>query len=136
MPASVLVDSGFLVALLNRRDGRHDWAVAQAERHRLPWRTCEGVLTEAFYLLGSDGTAGLIALVRRDQVLVSFTLNDNQEPVFRLMQKYSNVPMSFADACLVRMSETHADPIILTTDADFQIYRRHSRQVVPCVLPG
>ena len=51
----------------------------------------------------------------------------------RLIEKYSNVSMGFADACLVRMTETLADPIILTTDQDFLAYRRHSRQVVPCV---
>ena len=51
------------------------------------------------------------------------------------MQKYANVPMSLADACLVRMSETLADPVLVTTDADFNIYRRHSRQVVPCMTP-
>ncbi len=44
--------------------------------------------------------------------------------------------MSLADACLVRMSETLPDPVVLTTDADFKIYRRHSRQVVPCLMPG
>ena len=43
--------------------------------------------------------------------------------------------MGLADACLVRMTETLADPIILTTDQDFRVYRRHSRQVVPCVTP-
>ena len=43
--------------------------------------------------------------------------------------------MSLADACLVRMTETLANPIVLTTDEDFRFYRRHSRQVVPCVMP-
>jgi hypothetical protein len=52
------------------------------------------------------------------------------------MEKYADVPMSFADACLVRMTETLADPMLLTTDADFRIYRRHSRQTVPCVTPA
>lgn len=51
------------------------------------------------------------------------------------MQKYANVPMSFADACLVRMTEIVPDPLLLTTDADFRVYRRHGRQVVPCVMP-
>jgi uncharacterized protein len=51
------------------------------------------------------------------------------------MEKYSAVPMSLADACLVRMTEVLADPMILTTDHDFRIYRRHSRQVVPCAMP-
>jgi predicted nucleic acid-binding protein len=52
-----------------------------------------------------------------------------------VIEKYSDVPMSLADACLVRMTETLADPIILTTDKDFRLYRRHSRQVVSCVTP-
>ncbi len=52
------------------------------------------------------------------------------------MEKYADVPMSLADACLVRMTETLPDPVLLTTDADFTIYRRHSRHAVPCVLPS
>jgi predicted nucleic acid-binding protein len=66
---------------------------------------------------------------------VAFKLAGNAEPVVKLLEKYSAVPMSLADACLVRMTETLADPIILTTDEDFRVYRRHSRQVVPCVTP-
>jgi uncharacterized protein len=66
---------------------------------------------------------------------VAFKLADNVEPVLKLMQKYSDVPLSLADACLVRMTETLADPLVLTTDADFRIYRRHSRHVVPCMTP-
>jgi len=46
------------------------------------------------------------------------------------------VPMSLADASLVRMTETLSNPLLLTTDSDFRIYRRHSRQVIPCVMPS
>ena len=53
----------------------------------------------------------------------------------RLIQKYSDVPMSLADACLVHMTEKLAAPLVLTTDADFRIYRRHGRQIIPCLLP-
>ena len=74
-------------------------------------------------------------LLRRGSLLVAFELAKNLEPVLKLLQKYSDVPMSLADACLVRMTETFADPIVLTTDADFRVYRRHSRHVVPCVTP-
>jgi hypothetical protein len=58
------------------------------------------------------------------------------EPVLKLLQKYADVPMSLADACLVRMTETLPDPVILTTDSDVHLYRRHSRQMVPCVMPS
>jgi hypothetical protein len=60
-------------------------------------------------------------------LLVAFKLPDSMEPDLKLVEKYSDVPMSLADACLVRMTETLADPVILTTDQDFRAYRRHSR---------
>jgi predicted nucleic acid-binding protein len=93
------------------------------------------VLTEVFYLLGPNDAPPLIALLRRAEAKVSFDLSEHVEAVLTMMEKYFDVPMSLADACLVRMTETHADPIVLTTDSDFRIYRRHSRQIVPCVIP-
>lgn len=136
MARNVLVDAGFLVALLSRRDSHHQWAVTQAPGHALPWRTCEAVLSEAFHLLGARGVPGLGALLRRRALIVAFDLDNDVESVLKLLQKYADVPMSLADACLVRMSETLAEPIILTTDSDFRIYRRHSRQTVPCLMPS
>ena len=136
MAASVIVDAGLLVALLSRRDTHHQWAVVQARQYAPPWRTCDAVLSEAFHLLRAGGLPALSALVRRGAVVTGFDLASEIEPVLRLMQKYASVPMSLADACLVRLSETLPDPVILTTDADFHIYRRHSRQIVPCVMPA
>ena len=135
MARSVLADAGFVVALLSIRDTHHEWAVIQASEFPPPWSTCEAVLSEAFHLLGVRGAANLGALLRRRAILVTFELAENVEPVVRLIEKYANVPMGLADACLVRMTETLADPIVLTTDEDFRVYRRHSRQVVPCVTP-
>jgi len=135
MARNVLADAGFVVALLSSRDNHHEWAVAQASEFPPPWSTCEAVMSEAFHLLGGRGAANLGALLRRRALLVNFELAENVEPVVRLVEKYADVPMSLADACLVRMTETFADPIVLTTDEDFRVYRRHSRQVVPCVAP-
>ena len=136
MAANALVDAGFLVALLSRRDSHHLWAVAQAERFAPPWKTCEAALSEAFHLLGSAGTASLSGVLRRGTVVVAFDLGDNMEAVLRFMQKYADVPASLADACLVRMTEVVDDPLLMTTDADFRVYRRHSRQAIPCVIPS
>jgi uncharacterized protein len=135
MARDVLVDAGFVVALLSSGDNHHEWAVTQASEFPPPWSTCEAVLSESFHLLGGRGAPNLGALLRRRALLVAFELADSVEPVVRLIEKYSDVPMSLADACLVRMTETLADPVILTTDQDFRVYRRHSRQVVPCVTP-
>jgi uncharacterized protein len=58
------------------------------------------------------------------------------ESVLKLLQKYADVPMSRADVSLVRKTKTLSDPLVLTTDSDFRIYLRHSRQVIPCVMPS
>ena len=133
---NVLVDAGFLVALLSRRDGNHRWAAGQSQRFPPPWSTCEAVLSETFHLLEAHGGPALAALLHRRSVVSAFNLDGDVERTLKLMEKYSDTPMSLADACLVRMTETMDDPLLLTTDADFRIYRRHSRHAVPCVTPS
>lgn len=136
MARNVVVDAGFLVALLSRRDTHNSWAATIAAEFAPPWRTCEAVLSEAFHLLGPRGAPKLGALLQRRALIVSFDMDNDVESVLKLLQKYAEVPMSLAAACLVRMSETFSDPMVLTTDSDFRIYSRHSRQTVPCKLPS
>ncbi|MBV8397864.1 MAG: type II toxin-antitoxin system VapC family toxin [Acetobacteraceae bacterium] len=135
MAGSVLVDTGFLIALLNRRDRHHKWAASQARELIPPWQTCDAVLSEAFHLLEQGRRSWLLTLLTRNAVIPAFSLGNERDAVFNLMQKYADVPMSLADACLVRMTEALADPLVLTTDKDFRVYRRHSRQIVPCAMP-
>jgi predicted nucleic acid-binding protein len=135
MAANVLVDAGYLVAILTDRDAHHRWASTVVDQYPPPWTTCEAALSEAFYLVGPQGSASLAEFVRRRTVACPFHLEEHADEVVALMKRYASVPMSLADACLVRMSEIIAQPILLTTDSDFRVYRRHGRQVVPCVLP-
>ncbi len=68
--------------------------------------------------------------------MCSYWFGDDADAVLKLLvEKYAEVPMSFADACFVRMTEVVNNPTLLTTDTAFRICRRHSRQVIPCVLP-
>jgi predicted nucleic acid-binding protein len=134
MAANVIVDTGFLVALLNRREAYHRWAVAQLPHLPMPWKTCEAVLSEAFYLLGENGSK-LVALLERRTIVCAFLMSENLDEVLRLMGKYADAPMSFADARLVRMTEMHADPIVITLDAHFRVYRRHGNKAIPCAMP-
>jgi uncharacterized protein len=135
MATSALVDTGFLVALLSRRDANHRWAAAQAPRFPPPWISCEAVLSETSHLLGRRGIPSLASLLRRGALVCRYRFADDMDAVLKLLEKYSDVPISFADACLVRMTETLNDPMLLTTDDDFRIYRRHGRQIIPCLLP-
>ena len=135
MPQSVITDSSVLVALLDPRDQHHGWSRAAVANLPLPWLTCEAAVFETLFLLERTGAARLGRLLRDGRLRVVYGLRDEIAPVLDLMDKYASVPMSLADACLVRMTETLPDPIIVTTDTDFKIYRRHSRQVVPCLMP-
>jgi predicted nucleic acid-binding protein len=135
MARSAIVDSGFLVALVRRDDEQHPWALELSGRFPAPWRTCEAVLSETFFLAGAAVRHKVTEALRRGLLASDFSLATEQESVLAMMDKYADVPMSLADACLVRMTEILPNPVILSTDADFRIYRRHSRQVVPCFLP-
>ena len=97
--------------------------------------TCEPALTEALHLVGSRGAPAIKEMLRRGALLLSFNLADELAVALSLMDKYASVPMSLADACLVRMTEILPEPVLVTTDTDFKIYRRHSRLVVPCLMP-
>lgn len=135
MVRNALVDAGFLIALLSSRDTNHPWAAEQASRLPPPWMTCEAVLSEVTHLLGRRGIGSFLSLLRRGAVVCPYRFAEHVDPVIRLLDKYKDIPMSFADACLVRMTEMLNDPMLLTTDGDFRVYRRHGRQVIPCLLP-
>src|SRR5919199_4446748 len=111
--ASVLADTSFLISLLSRRDVHHEWAALQTGELPPPWLTCEAVLSEAFHLLGARGGPPLRAMLLRRSLRIAFDLAAHMPAVLKLMEKYANVPMSLAHACLVRMTEAHADSVIL-----------------------
>lgn len=100
-----------------------------------PWLTCEAVITETFFLLEEPHARGLEKLLRLGTIRLAFSLETELGTVLDLRAKYHNVPMSVADACLVRMSEVLPDPIVVTTDSDFTIYRRHGRKVIATWMP-
>ncbi len=137
MISKVLLDTGPLLALIDRRDRHHAWVVAQFDQILPPLLTCEAVLTEACYLAPRAGrpVEEPLLLLERGVLRLAFDLSDNFGQVSSLMKRYANVPMALADACLVRMSELVADSAVLTLDGDFRIYRRHRRHKIPVLLP-
>jgi predicted nucleic acid-binding protein len=135
MARNVIVDTCVLVSLIARNDPQHFWATSQSKQYPPPWIICEAVLSEAFFLAGNRWHDTLIEFVSSRVIAVEFDLAAELDAVLLLMQKYADVPMSLADACLVRMTEILPDPILLTTDSDFRVYRRHGRQVVPTLMP-
>ena len=138
MKQGVLIDTGPLVAFLNSRDRFHDWTAAQWNQIAAPMLTCEAVVSEACFLLSGikSGSDRVMQLIQREILMISFHLDEHVGPVKKLLLKYQSVPMSLADACLVRMSELHANSCVLTIDSDFSLYRKNGRQVIPSIMPG
>jgi predicted nucleic acid-binding protein len=66
---------------------------------------------------------------------MDFSLSDEVETVQTLIKKYDNVPMSLADACLVRMSELIDNSVVFTLDSDFHIYRKNGKRKIDLIIP-
>jgi len=137
MAKTVLIDSGPIVAVLRRRDQYHNWARAHFESSTESFATCEAVISESHFLL--EGTPGgaeaLYALLERGIINVPFALTSQLSEIVRLIRRYRDVPISLADACLVRMAEFDENTVVFTTDTDFRLYRRNGRQVIPLIIP-
>jgi predicted nucleic acid-binding protein len=137
MGRTVLIDSGCIVAALHKRDQHHAWARAHFEAFVEPCMTCEAALSESFFLLERtrEGKRALCALLERKVILLRFSMEDEVTETLRLLRRYGDIPMSLADACLVRMAELFPDATVFTTDSDFATYRKHGRQIIPLITP-
>ncbi len=135
---NVLLDTGPLVAWLAEDEQHHKWTVDQFKRLDGALITCEPVISEAWFLLRNQARhlARLRAMLADGVFDLSFHLEDEATAVSRMMERFHDVPMSLADACLVRLSELNPKLPLLTLDSDFKIYRRHSRQLIPVLCPG
>lgn len=139
MSREIILNTGPLVALLNARDPHHDWVRAQWDMIGSPLLTCEPVGTEACFParpLTHRGQEKVLEFVRRGALDPSFPLASETDTVAQLAAKYRDIPMSLADACLVRMSELHRSSPVLTLDRDFTIYHSNGRQRIPILLLG
>ena len=132
-----MADTGALVALLDRRERFHAWAVEQTRTMRPPLLVCEAVLAELCYLVSSvpNGLASVRDNFASRAWAVDFSFKSEWERVFALMHIYSDQPMSLADGCLVRMAELRTDSLVFTLDRHFQVYRRNRRQAIHLIIP-
>jgi uncharacterized protein len=137
MNRQVILDTGPLVAFISPRDQLHDWAVAEWATISTPLLTCEAVITEACFLLRNtyQGENEVMNLIENKIIHMPFDLEDEVSAVRQLLIRYQSVPMSLADACLVRMIELYPDRLLLTMDSDFMIYRRNQNQPIALSIP-
>lgn len=133
----IVVDTGPIVALLNKRDQYHEWAVRTFDGLEPPLYTCEPVLAEIAWLVHKlpDGPVAVLDLLIRGVLRVEFRADAELLSLRTLLTKYASVPMSLADACLVRMTELDPRAEVVTLDSDFRTYRRSGRLAIRLILP-
>jgi uncharacterized protein len=134
----VILDTGPLVAFISPRDQFHNWATEEWATIGLPLFTCEAVITEACFLLRNTyrGEDEVMNLISSEVIHISFDLGNEISTIRQLLTRYQSVPMSLADACLVRMVELYPERSLLTTDSDFTIYRKHRNQPIALSIPN
>lgn len=135
---TIIADAGPLVALLNRRDQFHTWAVDSLKTIKEPLHTCEAVLTEVFFRLSHvpRGQEQLLDLLTEpDLIVLGWRLDNNRAQVRQLMKKYSDTPACFADTCLVSIAASSSSPVMWTTDRHFEIYRLPGSKRIPLLAP-
>lgn len=122
---ATLLDTGCIVALLDRSEKHHARCVGAVEELPGPLVTCEAVIAEACWLLRElPGAAdAVLENVEAGVFELPFRLNTSSRGVRTLMKKYARVPMDLADACLVQLADELGTGRVLTLDSDFQIYR-------------
>ena len=121
----VLLDTGVIVALLDRSEKYHTQCVAAIQELDQPLVTCEAVISESCYLLREVNGAPETVLENVEQGMfqLTFQLMHSANAVKGIMRKYRNIPADFADACLVHLADILDTGAILTLDSDFLTYR-------------
>jgi uncharacterized protein len=121
----VLLDTGVIVALLDRSERRHAQCAAAVAELERPLVTCEAVIAESCYLLRrlSGAAEAVFENVARGVFLIPFQLSRSATAVRSIMRKYRDQPADFADACLIHLAEELDTGEILTLDRDFELYR-------------
>ena len=135
--SSVLIDTGPLVAFLHDSEVSHGWAAAKFKELQAPYLTCEPVLAEAFFLVSRypGGVRRFFELLGSGLLEIDFSLLRERGAIWKLIHKYEDLPMSLADACLVRLAELHPGASVFTLDTHFRIYRKNARQQIPVIMP-
>jgi predicted nucleic acid-binding protein len=129
-----IADTGFIVAFVSQADAHHAWATDVARRISEPLLTCESVLSESAFHLGSS--SHVLGLVEGGMLQLRFNAAEHVTALARLAAKYADRRPDFADLCLIRLSELYPRHPVLTTDAaDFRVYRRHQREAIPLLVP-
>ncbi|MCD6273141.1 MAG: PIN domain-containing protein [Deltaproteobacteria bacterium] len=132
----ILIDSGPLISLFDASDKYHHEAVNFIKNNKFPLVTTIASITETLHLLDFNRNAQIDFLewIHRGAVEIYHIENDDFKRLKELTEKYHDLPMDFADSCLVYLAEKLDLNTIATIDRDFTIYRIKGRRKFKMIL--
>ena len=132
----ILIDSGPLIALFDASDKYHHEAVKFLKSNKSPLVTTLASVTETLHMLDFNRNAQIdfIEWVHRGAVEIQTIENSDFGRLKELTDKYRDLPMDFADSCLVYLAEKLNLNTIATIDRDFTIYRIQGRRKFKIIL--
>jgi len=133
----VLLDTGFIVALLNKSDASHILCCRIHDSLDRRFVTCEAVIVESCYLLrNAPGAIETILQNVAEGILeIPFRLSASAAQVRALLEKYRDLPASLADVSLVQMADELDLADILTLDRHFLHYRWRRNRAFNLLIP-
>jgi len=137
VPAAI-IDTGPLVAYVDRAERHHGWTIEQVRTLEAPLLVCEPVLAETMFLLSELPKAqeALFDLLGKGALRIAFQISDHASQLRALHRKYRDRPISLADACVVRMAEVFDRHRVFTLDSDFSVYRKNGKEPLDLIFPS
>lgn len=133
---TAVLDTGPIVAWLCPKDAHHTWARRAFAQIAPGSLICEAVITEVCHLAAKEGIASakVISFIERAR-LTPVPLSNELAAIRKLLERYADAPMDFADACVVRLAEMNGALQVCTIDAQFQFFRKNERESITLIAP-
>lgn len=134
----IFLDTGPLVAIVNRRDHYHHWATDQLAEMKIDALTSNSaVISEAYRLLNkvNNGAEGLLTLLEQEFIIIQDPYPGERHFIHEQLRNYKNIRTSFADICLIAMANNEKSSSIFTIDSDFNIYRDSNGKPFKLIAP-
>lgn len=137
MGKTILLDTGPLVAILDKRDQFNHWAESELSDLKPPFITCESVISEALFITRKFEQAldAISEMINKGLLIPKCTLQENRALIFSQLKKYNDQQTSLADICLLVLYNETKNTLIFTTDSDFLVYRDSKGKPLDLISP-
>ncbi len=137
MAKTVYIDTGPVIAILNKRDEHHLWATDKTSQIENDLVTTSIIIAEAFYILKKlpKGIEGLFQIIEEGFIKVEESYPKNMVFIHELVLKYDDIDASIGDISLLSIIDDPKHSKVFTLDYDFHIYRDKKGKPLDLISP-